>query len=46
MLVANKSLQATARNLLRVPGYPRSLCSLGALERGRYATTTEAAWCS
>ena len=34
----NKSLQATTRHWLRVPGYPRSLRSLGALELSRYAS--------
>jgi hypothetical protein len=32
---SNNPLHPTARRLLRAPGYPRSLCSLGAAERGR-----------
>ena len=32
---SNKALQASPRHLLRVPGYPRSLRSLGAPERDR-----------
>jgi hypothetical protein len=30
---ANQALQAAPRHSLRVPGFPRSLRSLGALER-------------
>jgi hypothetical protein len=33
----NQALQATPRHALRAPGYPRSLRSLGAPERDRWA---------
>jgi hypothetical protein len=37
----NCVLQATARHLLRVPAYPRSLSSLGAPERGEFGSAIE-----
>jgi hypothetical protein len=34
-MTPNKALQAPPRHVLRVPGFPRSLRSLGAPERDR-----------